>query len=219
MQAKLHLVKGNPQGKQVEIPAGTLTVGRAEDSDLIVASTRVSRHHCEIVNDGKALTIRDKGSGNGTLVNGAKVEQQVLKPGDEVQVGPLTFVVEIDGVRESAAKPAAPPAKAAPAAAPKAAPAKPAAQARPAAQAKPAAAAPAKAAVQPKAAPKPAAGPRVPMPPGKRAAPADVLASLEQLAARKKPPGGPAGPSAPPQKKKDDQVIEISDEDLIDPDK
>lgn len=118
MQARLHLIKGNPQGKQVEIPTGTLTVGRAEDSDLIIASTRVSRHHCEIVNDQNRLIIRDKGSGNGTLVNAAKIQEQTLAPGDEVQVGPLTFVVEINGVRQGAAKPAAP---AKPAAAPKAA--------------------------------------------------------------------------------------------------
>lgn len=112
MQAKLHLVKGNPKGKTVEIPPGTLTVGRAEDSDLIIASTRVSRHHCEIVNGNAGLIVRDKGSGNGTAVNGAKVTEQPLKPGDEIQIGPLTFSVEIDGKRGAAAKPAARPAPA-----------------------------------------------------------------------------------------------------------
>ena len=109
MQAKLHLVKGNPKGKTVEIPPGTLTVGRAEDSDLIIASTRVSRHHCEIVNGDAGLVVRDKGSGNGTLVNGAKVTEQPLKPGDEIQIGPLTFSVEIDGKRGSAKPGAAQP--------------------------------------------------------------------------------------------------------------
>ena len=108
MEAKLHLIKGNPKGKQVEIPSGTLTVGRAEDSDLIIASTRVSRHHCEIVNDDGRLAIRDKGSGNGTFVNGAKIQEETLEAGDEVRIGPLTFVVEIDDVREKPAQAAAP---------------------------------------------------------------------------------------------------------------
>ena len=201
MQARLHLVKGNPQGKQVEVPEGTLTVGRAEDSDLIIASTRVSRHHCEIVNEQNRLVIRDKGSGNGTLVNGAKVQEQALSAGDEVQVGPLTFVVEIDGKREKAAAPAAP-------ARPAAAQPRPAAPARPQAASQPKA--PAK--PQPKAAqPKPG-----PVPAGKRPAPDDILASLERLAG-KKPPAKPG--SAPPQKKGGNQVLEISDEDLLDPDK
>jgi len=108
MESKLHLIKGNPKGKQVEIPSGTLTVGRAEDSDLIIASTRVSRHHCEIVNDEGHLAIRDKGSGNGTFINGAKIQEEALEAGDEVRIGPLTFVVEIDGVRKKPAQAAAP---------------------------------------------------------------------------------------------------------------
>ena len=189
MQVKLHLVKGNPQGKQVEVPLGTLTIGRAEDSDLIIASTRVSRHHCEILNEANRVLVRDKGSGNGTLVNGEKVQEQMLKPGDEVQVGPLTFAVEIDGKRERIAVPAA---KAA-------VPAKPVAAAKTAPQMK----------VVPKAPAKPATGPKIPMGGvgGGKPSPNDILASLERLA------GGKPG------KKKPDEVLEISDEDLLDADK
>lgn len=163
MQAKLHLVKGNPKGKTVEIPPGTLTVGRAEDSDLIIASTRVSRHHCEIVNSGAGLVVRDKGSGNGTVVNGAKVTEQPLKPGDEVQIGPLTFSVEIDGKRGSA-KPGAPQPKA---------PAKPAPAPAPAKR-------------------KPGAPPAKPGAPPAKPGGTDILSSLERMAGGKKKPGGPA---------------------------
>jgi len=126
MQVKLHLVRGNPQGKQVEVPPGTLTVGRAEDSDLIVASTRVSRHHCEIINEQTRVLARDKGSANGTLVNGAKIQNKVLAPGDLIQVGPLTFQIEIDGKRQRPGQPAAAPIRIAkPLGQAKAAPAKP----------------------------------------------------------------------------------------------
>jgi len=170
MEAKLHLIKGNPKGKQVEVPSGTLTVGRAEDSDLIIASTRVSRHHCEIVNEEGKLTIRDKGSGNGTFVNGAKIEEETLKPGDEVRIGPLTFVVEIDGVRAKPGRAAAP---AQPAPAPKAAKRK-----------------------------APAA------PPKKKGGKDDILASLERLA------GGGSGTGRARSKK--DNVLEVSDDDLLD---
>jgi len=189
MQVKLHLVKGNPQGKQVEVPVGTLTIGRAEDSDLIIASTRVSRHHCEILNEASRVVIRDKGSGNGTLVNGAKIHEQALNPGDEVQIGPLTFAVEIDGKRQSAGPPKG--------------------AARPA---RPAVAQPAKPA---------AAKPRVAPPPApKRGTPDDILASLERLAAGKKPQGKPLLPKVPPPKQsKGGDVLEISDEDLLDSDK
>jgi predicted component of type VI protein secretion system len=199
MQVKLHLVKGNPQGKQVEVPLGTLTIGRAEDSDLIIASTRVSRHHCEILNEANRVLVRDKGSGNGTLVNGEKVQEQMLNPGDEVQVGPLTFAVEIGGKRDRIAA----------AAARVAAPAKPVAAARTAPQMK----------VVPKAPAKPAIGPKPPMGGvgGGKPSPNDILASLERLAGSK-PGAKPAMPPAPG-KKKPDEVLEISDEDLLDADK
>jgi len=190
MQAKLHLVKGNPQGKQVEIPEGTLTVGRAEDRDLIIASTRVSRQHCDITNDENGVAIRDNGSGNGTLVNGRRIKEQKLEPGDRLTIGPLTFVVEIDGVKEKAG--------------PKAAPA-------------PQAAAPTATKPQAKQPAKPK--PKV----GKLRGPAtedDILASLEQMSGRKghgsspKPaqPAAEAGPSDD----EDDDVLEISDDDLLD---
>jgi len=93
MDVKLHLTKGNPKGKTVDVPAGTLKIGRAEDSDLIIASTRVSRHHCEIANEESRLILRDKGSANGTFVNRRKIQEQMLQPGDQVQVGPLSFIV------------------------------------------------------------------------------------------------------------------------------
>ena len=212
MQARLHLVKGNPQGKQVEVPEGTMTVGRAEDSDLIIASTRVSRHHCEIVNEQNRLVIHDKGSGNGTLVNGANIQEQVLAAGDEVQVGPLTFVVEIDGKREKSAAPAAGARPAAaqpkPAAPLGKAPAKPGQPQPKAAQPQPKAPQPHPKAAQPKPGPVPA---------GKRPAPDDILASLERLAGKK--PLAKPGAAPPAQKKAGDKAFEISDEDLLDPDK
>ena len=196
MQVKLHLVKGNPQGKQVEVPPGALTIGRAEDSDLIIASTRVSRHHCELINEDKRVLIRDKKSGNGTLVNGEKIEEAVLSPGDEIQVGPLTFAIEIDGKRQRVA-----------------ATAKPVAQAKPLAHAAPAA----KAGPSLKAAPKPAAkpAPQGPVVGGGKRSPNDILASLERMAGGKKPGDKPPAAGS----KKSDNVIEISDEDLLDTDK
>jgi len=43
------------------------------------------------------MKIRDLGSRNGTYVNGKRVEETVIKAGDQMKVGPLTFVFQIDG--------------------------------------------------------------------------------------------------------------------------
>jgi len=179
MDVKLHLTKGNPKGKTVDVPAGILKVGRAEDSDLIIASTRVSRHHCEIANAQNRLVIRDNGSANGTFVNRQKIQEQVLQPGDQVQVGPLTFIVEINGVRKRPSSPAAQQAtKSAKAAAPAARPSKPAA-------------------------------PKFP-PVQHRRGPEDIATTLERLAGEKQP-----GPSKPKNAKEDSDVLQISDDDLL----
>lgn len=171
MDVKLHLVKGNPKGKTLDIPEGTFVVGRAEDSDLIIASTRVSRKHCELANKGDTLTIRDAGSANGTIVNGARITEQALKPGDTVEVGPLTFTIEIEGVNEASH------------------PQPGAAKAAPDATSKPT---PERASPQPKPKRKP---------PAQGGKGSDIFSALDQMARKKQP--------------KDEDVLEISDEDIL----
>jgi pSer/pThr/pTyr-binding forkhead associated (FHA) protein len=58
----------------------------------------VSRRHCEFNQDQGQLTIRDLGSRNGTYVNGLKIDKIQLNAGDKLNIGPLAFAVQIDGV-------------------------------------------------------------------------------------------------------------------------
>ena len=58
----------------------------------------MSRKHCRIIKDGDQLRVEDLGSSNGTYHNGQRVQGGTqLMPGDSVQVGPVVFVVQIDG--------------------------------------------------------------------------------------------------------------------------
>ena len=73
-------------------------IGRREDCDLRIPLGEVSRKHCRIVRDGDALRLEDLGSSNGTYLNGNRVEREaVLSPGDSIQVGPVVFVLQVDG--------------------------------------------------------------------------------------------------------------------------
>lgn len=72
-------------------------VGRQTDCNLRVPAIDVSRRHCEIMLEDDELTVRDLGSRNGTYVNGQKTDIKELSPGDVLSVGPLVFVVQIDG--------------------------------------------------------------------------------------------------------------------------
>ena len=59
----------------------------------------MSRRHCEIGPGEKRseLVVRDLGSSNGTYVNGKRVAETKLEPGDRLSIGPVTFIVRIDG--------------------------------------------------------------------------------------------------------------------------
>lgn len=88
---------GKYDGRKLRLPLhGTIVVGRDQDCQLRLASTAVSRHHCQFMLDGPALRIRDLGSNNGTWVNGERISETVeLKPGDRIQVGPMRLRVEL----------------------------------------------------------------------------------------------------------------------------
>lgn len=73
-------------------------VGRREDCDLRIPLGDISRKHCRFVRDGDTLRIEDLGSSNGTYHNGTRVDKEaILQPGDSIQVGPVVFVLQVDG--------------------------------------------------------------------------------------------------------------------------
>ncbi len=65
-----------------------IIVGRAEDCDIRIASSAVSRHHCAIEPDEGDWIIRDLGSTFGVEFQGVKIEQTDVKDGLEVRIGP-----------------------------------------------------------------------------------------------------------------------------------
>ncbi|MFW5681517.1 MAG: FHA domain-containing protein [Phycisphaeraceae bacterium] len=75
-------------------------IGRKRSCDLRIPLTSVSRQHCEIVVEDDIAIIRDLGSSNGTYHNSTRVQEQKLSAGDEVVVGPVVFIVTINGVPE-----------------------------------------------------------------------------------------------------------------------
>lgn len=77
---------------------GTKTVlGRANECDLRIPTRDVSRRHCEIEVGLATVLVRDLGSSNGTYLNGRRIAEAPLTPGDRLAVGPVVFVLQIDG--------------------------------------------------------------------------------------------------------------------------
>ncbi len=76
--------------------SGTIfSIGRTQDCDLRISDMSVSRHHAQLVRTEDGWLLSDLGSHNGTRVNGWLVREPVpLRPGDMVQFGSATFIVQ-----------------------------------------------------------------------------------------------------------------------------
>jgi len=82
-----------------------LSLGRSSSCDIVVNDQRVSRHHCDIQWNGRQWEVVDRGSVNGTYVNGTQIHGPwALLPGDGITAGETTMVMQ-----EYAEQPAGPP--------------------------------------------------------------------------------------------------------------
>src|SRR5579862_823068 len=94
---KLLVVQGRPEGKSLRFPQGEYVFGRGTECHVRPNSDWVSRQHCLLRITAEGAFLRDLGSRNGTLINGARfVEERRLQHGDQVQVGPLVFEVLLE---------------------------------------------------------------------------------------------------------------------------
>ncbi len=95
MDVRLVIEQGKTRTRTLHLRKEEGVVGRERGCDLRIASSEVSRRHCILrVNNGY-VTVEDLNSSNGTQLNGETVEgRQVVRPGDRLRIGPVTFVVE-----------------------------------------------------------------------------------------------------------------------------
>ncbi len=94
--ARILITQGNETGAELEIrPGKTYTIGRGVDNDIVLTDIAVSRKHFDLRFDGGAWLVIDRGSGNGTLVNGNLEDQPfMLASGDAIEIGNTTFRFE-----------------------------------------------------------------------------------------------------------------------------
>ena len=71
---------------QVELDAERLSIGRADDNDIVIDDPGVSSRHAELLRTDSGYEIADNRSTNGVFVNGRRVQRQKLKYWDEIQI-------------------------------------------------------------------------------------------------------------------------------------
>ena len=84
------------EGRRSVLSGERVLLGRSRECDVVVGDPNVSRRHAEIRREGGGWTVADLGSTNGIKVNGRRVDQAALEPGDRVTLGLTEFTFELD---------------------------------------------------------------------------------------------------------------------------
>lgn len=85
-----------------------IVVGRAEDCDLWLTEPSISRRHAQLERGAAGLVVRDLGSRFGTYVNGVRVVEKAVRPGDQVRFGlHLAYLVRQNSLEQVEAEGAA----------------------------------------------------------------------------------------------------------------
>jgi hypothetical protein len=94
----LEVKSGSLSGRKVSVPVGaSLLVGRAPDRAQFAVphDNHMSGIHFAVECGPNGCRVIDKGSTNGTQLNGAKIKESMLASGDEIKSGQTVFVVRI----------------------------------------------------------------------------------------------------------------------------
>ena len=94
--AKLVVLSAGMTGRTQELKVEKTAIGRVEDNTFQIAEPSVSSHHCEILLRGNEVVVRDLNSTNGTFINGERITESVLKPGQILRLGQIEMRLETD---------------------------------------------------------------------------------------------------------------------------
>ena len=85
----------DPEQSLIELKRSVLLIGRHPECDVRIKLTSISRRHCCLAQVDDTMIVRDLGSRHGVWVNGRRVEERVLKAGDQLAIGPKIFIVRV----------------------------------------------------------------------------------------------------------------------------
>lgn len=98
----LKFTDGPLKGKSMILSQSEYTIGREEDNSIRLSDKLISKHHCVIVRTDDGLFIIDRGSRNGTFLNGFKLQPNTkypLQPNSEIEIGQSTIAVVFERIK------------------------------------------------------------------------------------------------------------------------
>jgi tetratricopeptide (TPR) repeat protein len=87
VRGEIHLVAANGERKVVPVETPHFTIGRDTENSLCLPATMVSRRHADLNRVGVKYFLHDKGSRNGSFVNGVRITEKELNDGDTLRFG------------------------------------------------------------------------------------------------------------------------------------
>ena len=104
--AKLVVLSEGFTGLTYELKVEKTTIGRLEDNAFQISEPSISSHHCEVVQRGNDFVVKDLNSTNGTFINGEKISEITLKPGQILRLGQVEMRLESGAGTTAATAPA-----------------------------------------------------------------------------------------------------------------
>ena len=95
MVRQLRVVAGRDAGRVFVLTEGQpLLLGRDMSTHTRLKDPQVAMLHCQVVLQGDAATLADRGSSGGTFVGSQRVQEHLLKPGDVFRIGDTKIRLE-----------------------------------------------------------------------------------------------------------------------------
>ena len=92
-QAWLKVIRGEFEGKEYLVFAGTTSIGNNGKNTIVLFKDKlVGPHHCDIVLEGSKYVLHDCGTPMGTVVNGNRTTRHILRQGDAIAIGNSVLV-------------------------------------------------------------------------------------------------------------------------------
>jgi pSer/pThr/pTyr-binding forkhead associated (FHA) protein len=90
-------------GQEWSFDKEEIRLGSMDDNDIVLSDDTVSRYHCKIVQEDTGYVLIDLGSTNGTFINGEKITEGVVKPGQILRLGMVEMRFETSDAAAAAA--------------------------------------------------------------------------------------------------------------------
>jgi len=94
---RLRVVDGAGAGRTFDSTGEKTSIGSHPLNDVLLDERTVSRFHCELLVDEKAVWVKDLGSRNGTILDGVTVKEAALRNGSLIQLGRVGLRFELSG--------------------------------------------------------------------------------------------------------------------------